>query len=293
MFAIEINNLTKYYGRHRGIVDVSLRVEEGEIFGFIGPNGAGKTTTIRILLGLIFPNSGSAKIFGKDCIKEGHEIRKDVGYIPGEVNYYSDASVGELLDYSASFYDRVDENYLRELCEIFELDLKKKFRELSTGNKKKVAIVQALLHKPRLLICDEPTNGLDPIMQTRLFSIFKELKAKGTTIFFSSHILSEVQRLCDSFAMIKEGRIIKTGKLNQLAQMNYKIVTVQSKQKKEIQKLLNMNDFKEDDSTITFRYSGEITQLLKSLSQIQIENIWIEDPSLEEFFMSLYEEGER
>ncbi|MEJ5229161.1 MAG: ABC transporter ATP-binding protein [Pseudothermotoga sp.] len=293
MPVIEIENLTKYYGRHRGIVDVNLCVDEGEIFGFIGPNGAGKTTTIRILLGLIFPTSGTARIFGKDCVKEGYQIRKDVGYIPGEVSYYSDVSVSELLDYSASFYDHVDKNYAKELCEIFELDLKKKFRELSMGNKKKVAIVQALLHKPRLLICDEPTNGLDPIMQTRLFNIFKELKQKGTTIFFSSHVLSEVQRLCDSFAMIKEGKIVKTGKLDQLGQMNYKIVTVQSKQKEELKELLKIGDFKEDNSTVTFRYTGRTDTLLKNLSQVHVENIWIEDPSLEEFFMSLYEEGER
>ncbi|AJC74466.1 MAG: ABC transporter related [Thermotoga sp. 50_1627] len=293
MSVIETRNLCKYYGKHRGIVDVSFSVEEGEIFGFIGPNGAGKTTTIRILLGLIFPTSGTARIFGKDCTREGHEIRKEIGYVPGEVNYYSSVTVDELLNYSASFYDRVDKKYIKELCEIFELDPKKKFRELSTGNKKKVAIVQALLHKPKLLICDEPTNGLDPIMQNRLFEIIRELKGQGTTIFFSSHILSEVQKLCDEFAMIKEGKVVKTGKIEQLAGFNYKSITLQSRQIDELERTLKIPHRRIDDSTISFKYSGDINELLKKLSEIQIENIWIEDPSLEELFLSFYEEGER
>ncbi|WP_448521196.1 ABC transporter ATP-binding protein [Pseudothermotoga sp.] len=293
MSVIETKNLCKYYGKHRGIVDVSFSVEEGEIFGFIGPNGAGKTTTIRILLGLIFPTSGTARIFGKDCTREGHEIRKEIGYVPGEVNYYSDVTVDELLNYSASFYDRVDKKYIKELCEIFELDPKKKFRELSTGNKKKVAIVQALLHKPKLLICDEPTNGLDPIIQNRLFEILRELKEQGTTIFFSSHILSELQKLCDRFAMIKEGKIVMIGEVSQLADFNYKLVTVQSKQIDELKKALKVPHHRTDGSTISFKYNGNMDELMKKLSQIHIENIWIEDPSLEEIFLSLYEEGER
>ncbi|MGJ8454318.1 ABC transporter ATP-binding protein [Pseudothermotoga sp. U03pept] len=293
MTVIELEKLSKYYGKHRGIIDVSFAVEDGEIFGFIGPNGAGKTTTIRILLGLLFPTSGSAKIFGKDCTKEGDRVREDVGYIPGEVNYYPDVSVDELLRYSASFYTEIDERYIKELCEIFELDMKKKFRELSTGNKKKVAIVQALLHKPKLLICDEPTNGLDPVMQNRFFAILKELKKQGRTIFFSSHVLSEVQRLCDRFAMIKDGRVVKVGKVDQIAQVNYKIITVQSRQTERLKEILKLSEGRINGSVITFRYNKDFNELMNKLSQIQIENIWIEDPSVEEIFLSMYGEEER
>lgn len=290
MSVIKTENLTKYYGKHRGIIDVSFNVDEGEIFGFIGPNGAGKSTTIRIILGLIFPDSGYASVFGRDCITDGHNIRAQIGYVPGEVNYYSDITVEELLSYSATFYKKVDKTYVNELCQRFELDKRKKFRELSTGNKKKVAIVQSLLHKPKLLICDEPTNGLDPIMQNRLFELFEDLRRQGTTIFFSSHILNEVQRLCDRFAMIKDGRITKIESIEKLRRKNYKVVRVQTSQKEKIEKLSNLKNIMVEDSTVKFEYIGEINQLIKELSNIQIDNIWIEDPSIEDFFMSFYKE---
>lgn len=290
MFVIQAENLTKYYGRQRGIIDVSFQVKEAEIFGFIGPNGAGKSTTIRIFLGLIFPDSGFARILGKDCITDGFEIRSQVGYVPGEVNYYLNTTVEELLSYSASFYDCVDPRYMDELCKRFELDRKKRFRELSTGNKKKVAIVQALLHRPKVIICDEPTNGLDPIMQNRLFELFKELKSQGVTVFFSSHILTEVQRLCDRFAMIKDGKIIKIESIESWRKKNYKLVRVQTPQKDKIERITNAVNVTAEDSVIKFEYMGEIDELMKELSRIQIENIWIEDPSIEDLFMSFYKE---
>lgn len=292
MALIEAHGLTKYYGKHRAITNVNFEVNEGEIFGFIGPNGAGKTTTIRILLGLIFPTSGQAKIFGKDCVQDGPEIRKQVGYVPSEVNYYANATVGELLDYSASFYKSVDKTYIKELCARFEIDTKKKFRELSTGNKKKVAIVQALLHKPKLLICDEPTTGLDPIMQNKLLEILKELKVQGVTIFFSSHILNEIQRLCDRFAMIREGRIIKIESIEALRNRNYKMVRLQLKDRNQLKHVVEKfgPNVRTEDSTLVFEFFGNIDQLMKELSNLSLENVWIEDPSLEDFFMTFYSE---
>ena len=208
MNVIEINHLTKYYGKERGIIDVNFNVEENEIFGFIGPNGAGKSTTLRTLLGLIYPTSGSAKLFGKDCIKYGPEIKKEIGYLPAEVFYYDKMKVIELLNYSASFYKKDCSKRIKELAGIMDLNLNKKIDDLSFGNKKKVGIVQGLLHEPKLIILDEPTSGLDPLMQQKFFELLQEENKKGATILFSSHILGEVQRLCNRVAIIKEGKII-------------------------------------------------------------------------------------
>ncbi|MGB9901300.1 MAG: ABC transporter ATP-binding protein [Pseudothermotoga sp.] len=292
MALIETHDLTKYYGRHRAVENFNFEVNEGETFGFIGPNGAGKTTTIRILLGLIFPTSGQAKIFGKDCVRDGPQIRKLVGYVPSEVNYYANATVEELLGYFASFYKSVDKTYMKELCARFEIDTKKKFRELSTGNKKKVAVVQALLHRPKLLICDEPTIGLDPIMQNKLLELLEELKAQGVTIFFSSHILNEVQRLCDRFVMIKEGKIIKIESIEALRNKNYKMVRLQLKDRNQWKRVVEKfgPNVKTKDSAIVFEFFGNIDQLMKELSSLSLENVWIEDPSLEDFFMTFYSE---
>ncbi|HCZ07449.1 MAG: beta-exotoxin transport system ATP-binding protein [Thermotogota bacterium] len=290
MEAITVENLTKYYGKNRGIEGVNLSVPEGEIFGFIGPNGAGKTTTIRLLLGLIFPTSGKASIFGKDCIKYGKEIRKEVGYIPGEVNFYPDATVEDFLKYAASFYENVDEEYTRMLCKELSVETKKKFRELSMGNKKKVAVVQALMHRPKLLILDEPTNGLDPLIQKLLFEFLKEEKERGATVFFSSHILSEVERLCDRVAMIKDGRIFKVEKIDDLRKERYKVVRVRPKNPEVLKEIVS-NTTEEGNGVFRFMYTGSTNELLQKLSRIEIEDLWIDDPSLEEIFMSYYREG--
>ena len=228
MNVIEIKNLTKYYGKSRGINDVSFNVEEGEIFGFIGPNGAGKSTTIRTLLALIYPTSGSATIFGKDCIKYGPEIKMEIGYLPSEVFYYDNMKVIDLLKYSASFYKKDCSKRIKELADIMDLDLKKKIDDLSFGNKKKVGIVQGLLHEPKLIILDEPTSGLDPLMQQKFFELLKEENKKGATILLSSHILGEVQKLCNRVAIIKEGKIIKLEKISTLQENNYKKFKLES-----------------------------------------------------------------
>lgn len=291
MYAIEINNLTKTYGNSRGISDISFKIEEGEIFGFIGPNGAGKSTTIRTLLSLIYPTSGSAKIFGKDCIEFAPEIKKEIGYLPSEVFYYDNMKVMDLLKYSASFYKKDCTKRIKELAEIMDLDLSKKIDDLSLGNKKKVGIVQGLLHEPRLIILDEPTSGLDPLMQQRFFDLLEEENKKGATILFSSHILSEVQRLCDRVAIIKEGRIVTVEKISTLKENNYKRFKVETTEAID-QNYFNIdgvNNIEKNGNTISFIFKGNINNVMKKIAEIDIENLWIEEPDLEEIFMHYYE----
>lgn len=291
MNVIEINNLTKTYGKSRGIIDVSFNVEEGEVFGFIGPNGAGKSTTIRTLLSLIYPTAGSAKIFGADCIKNAPEIAKEIGYLPSEVFYYDKMKVIDVLKYSASFYKKDCSKRIEDLAEIMDLDLKKRVDDLSFGNKKKVGIVQTLLHEPRLIILDEPTSGLDPLMQQKFFDLLEEENKKGATIFMSSHVLSEVQRMCTRVAIIKEGRIIKLETMSNLTENNYK------KFKLEINSGIDKNHFQINGvsnlelkgNIISFLYKGNVNTILKRITEIDLKNVWIEEPSLEEIFMHYYE----
>ncbi|MEG1778580.1 MAG: ABC transporter ATP-binding protein, partial [Oscillospiraceae bacterium] len=197
MKVIETVNLTKSYGKNRGIKYINISVEESEIYGFIGPNGAGKSTTIKTLLNFVHPTSGSATIFGMDIVKDSNKIKENIGYVPSEVRYYDDVRVKDIIKYAKSFYKNISSEDVDNICNELELDMDKKMRELSLGNKKKVAIAQALIQKPKLLILDEPTNGLDPLMQKKLFNILIEEKKKGTTVFLSSHNLVEVQNLCD------------------------------------------------------------------------------------------------
>ncbi len=294
MSVIEIKNLTKYYGKARGILDVSFTVEEGEIFGFIGPNGAGKSTTIRTLLSLIYPTSGSAAIFGKDCIQYGPEIKKDIGYLPSEVFYYDRMKVIDLLNYSASFYKKDCGKRIRELAEIMDLDLKKRIDDLSFGNKKKVGIVQGLLHEPKLIILDEPTSGLDPLMQQKFFDLLEEENKKGATILLSSHILSEVQRLCSRVAIIKEGRIIKLEKISTMKEDNYKKFKIEIKSgvSKDFFNIRGITQLEMKDNTASFLFRGNINLVLKKLAEIDVSNIWIEEMDLEEIFLHYYEKGE-
>lgn len=294
MNVIEIKNLTKMYGKARGIEDVSFNVEEGEIFGFIGPNGAGKSTTIRTLLSLIYPTSGSATIFGKDIITAAPEIKKDIGYLPSEVFYYDNMKVMDLLKYSASFYKKDCTKRIKELADIMELDLTKKIDDLSLGNKKKVGIVQGLLHEPKLIILDEPTSGLDPLMQQKFFDLLEKENKKGATILFSSHILSEVQRLCDRVAIIKDGRIVTVEKISTLKENTYKKFKIESNSiiDKSLFDLDGVNQLEQDGGTISFLFRGNINSIMKKIAAIEIANLWIEEPDLEEIFMHYYEKEE-
>jgi len=291
MNVIEIKNLTKSYGRARGITDVSFNVEQGEIFGFIGPNGAGKSTTIRTLLSLIYPTSGSATIFGKDCIEFGPEIRKEIGYLPSEIFYYDNMKVIDLLKYSASFYKKDCSKRITELAQIMDLDLNKKIDDLSFGNKKKVGIVQGLLHSPKLIILDEPTSGLDPLMQQKFFELLEEENKKGATILLSSHILSEVQRLCTRVAIIKEGKIIKLDKISTLQENNHKKFKIEMKSKidENYFNFIGVTNLEIKGKIINFLFSGNINFIMKKISEIEIANLWIEEPDLEEIFMHYYE----
>jgi len=290
MGIIEVNNLTKYYGKARGIVDVSFTEEEGEIFGFIGPNGAGKSTTIRLLLSLIHPTSGSATVFGKDVTTQGPEIRRDIGYLPSEVYYYEGMKVIDLLKYSASFYDCDCDQRIKDLSATMELDLNRRISDLSYGNKKKVGIVQGLLHSPKLLFLDEPTAGLDPLMQRKFFDLIREENARGVTVFFSSHILGEVQRLCTRVGIIREGRIVEISNIRTLQQNNYKKVGVTADGvSQETFDLPGVTNLHTENGSVHFFFKGDINQVLHKISVLQVSDVTIEEPTLEEIFMHYYE----
>jgi ABC-2 type transport system ATP-binding protein len=294
MNVIEIKNLTKYYGKSRGIIDVSFNVEEGEIFGFIGPNGAGKSTTIRTILALIRPTSGSAAIFGKDCIKHAPEIAMNVGYLPSEVFYYDKMKVIDLLKYSASFYKKDCSKRIKELSEIMDLDLNKRIDDLSYGNKKKVGIVQGLIHEPKLIILDEPTSGLDPLMQQKFFDLINEENKKGATVLLSSHILNEVQRLCSRVAIIKEGRIIKLEKISAMKESNYKQFNLETGSAfgADYFAMDGVSNLKAENGAISFLYKGDVNLILHRIAGAEIMNITIEEPSLEDIFLHYYNKEE-
>ena len=286
---IEIKNLTKNYQKSRGIIDVNLNVEQGEVFGFIGPNGAGKSTTIRTLLGLLHPTSGSATIFGKSCLDDP-KIRMEVGYLPAEVFYYDNMRVIDLLKYSASFYKKDCNSRIQELADRMNLNLKMKIEDLSFGNKKKVGIVQGLLHEPGLIILDEPTSGLDPLMQKTFFELIQEENKKGATIFFSSHILSEVQKMCDRVAFIKEGRILKLERMSTLQENSYKKFSIEANTdlKSDMFGQPGISKLEVRGNSASFIYKGNINLVMKSIAELNLRNISIEEPDLEEIFLHYY-----
>jgi len=289
---IDISDLTKTYGRDRGIDHVSLEVEEGEIFGFIGPNGAGKSTTIRILLNLIFPTGGSARIMDMDVVRDSKKIKFYTGYVPSDANQYSSMDVDEFLSYCLGFYRTVNGSArIAELSELLELDRKRKISDLSMGNRKKVSIIQSLLHNPRLLILDEATMGLDPLMQARFFELLRSENRKGLTIFFSSHTLSEVQLLCKRVAIIKEGMIIRVEDIETLRKRQLKKIHIEfaNRADNEIAGLRGIeNTPVVSGKTMQFMFSGDINDLVIKLRDKIISDLTIEEPSLEEIFMHYY-----
>ena len=289
MDAIQTANLTKYYGKARGIINLNLTVGKGECFGFIGPNGAGKSTTIRTLLGLISPTSGSARIFGKDIVKEKDAILRDTGYLPSEVMFYPGMRVREILKFSADLRGKDCTAEADRLCEQLQLDHQAKAEELSYGNRKKVAIVCALQSKPSLLILDEPTGGLDPLMQHEFFEIIRERNREGATILFSSHILSEVQRNCTRAAVIREGQMIACDSVENLAKTNARRVTVYGTV--DLAGIDGIRNLKTGNGSTGFLYSGEMDVLLRRLSEGHIEDLSIIEPDLEEVFLHFYEKG--
>jgi ABC-2 type transport system ATP-binding protein len=292
---IQTKKLSKYFGKARGIIDIEIEVRRGEIYGFIGPNGAGKSTTIRTLLGLIYPTSGSATIFGKDIGQFGPEIHEKIGYLPSEVFYYDDMKAIDLLRYSGSFYKQdqsVIAKRIQELASLLDLDLSKKIDDLSYGNKKKVGIIQGLLHEPELIILDEPTGGLDPLIQQKFFNLLREENTRGATILFSSHNLGEVQKLCDRVAIIKEGKIIKVETVSSLIEHNYKRLKLETASKMDhsiFSGLKGIHGLAVSGNSASFLYRGKIDALIKHIAKLELTNLLVEEPDLEEIFMHYYQ----
>lgn len=287
MDMIKTTKLTKFYGKARGIVDLDLVVEKGEFFGFIGPNGAGKSTTIRTLLGLITPTSGRAEIFGKDIIKEKESILQDIGYLPSESIFYQGMKVKDILKLSADLRKKDCTPEAEKLCDRLQLDTSRRADDLSFGNRKKVAIVCALQSNPDLLILDEPTGGLDPLMQREFFEILKERNREGTTVFLSSHVLSEIQRNCTRAAIIRDGKIIACDSVEVLSKTSAKRVTVHGAV--DLEHLIGVRDRKDTGDSISFLYSGDMNHLLRTLSSGQVSDLTVTEPDLEEVFLHYYE----
>lgn len=290
MNAIQTEGLTKFYGSSRGILDLDLTVQEGEFYGFIGPNGAGKSTTIRTLLGLIRKTRGSARVLGKDIAKEKEQILAETGYLPSEAVFYPDMRGRDLIRLSADLHRKDCKKTSEELCERLQLDPSRRIGELSFGNRKKLAVICALQHNPRLCILDEPTGGLDPLMQREFFEILKERNRQGMTVFLSSHILSEIQRFCSRAAIIREGRIIASGSVEELARTNAKRISIRGYF--DPSGLPDVRDLQRSDDTVSFLYGGDINLLLARLGKDPILDLTISEPDLEEIFLHYYTKGE-
>ena len=307
MHAIEVKELSKIFKKPireeglRGMIKalfskkheevkavdrVSFTIEEGEIVGYIGANGAGKSTTIRTLLGLISPSGGHASIFGKDIVTQKEAILAEVGYLPSEVSFYHGMTARELIARSARLRTTDCTRESARLCERLSLDTTRKIDELSLGNRKKVGIVCALQHKPRLCILDEPTSGLDPLMQKEFYTILKERNAEGTTVFLSSHVLSEVERYCQHAAVIRDGKLLVTGRVDELSHTGVKRITLRGAP--SLPATHHIRHIKEENGTVSFLYDGTSTQLLALLSSLSPEDFTVSDPDLEEIFWHYY-----
>ena len=289
MDAIKTEQLSKYYGKTRGIEGLNLTVEQGEFFGFIGPNGAGKSTTIRTLLGLIAATGGRAKVLGHMVGKEKEAILREVGYLPAEAIFYPDMRVKEILKLSADLRGKNCTAEAKRLCERLELDPNRRAEELSFGNRKKVGIVCALQSDPQLLILDEPTGGLDPLMQRAFFDILRERNQRGTTVFLSSHVLSEVQRNCSRAAVIRAGRIIACDSVDALARNNARRVSLRGSA--DISDLPGIKDLRVEGENVSFLYTGELDALLGRLAAGTLQDLSLTEPDLEEIFLHYYEKG--
>ena len=288
---IEADKLTKFYGEHRGIVEVDLEVQEGEAFGFLGPNGAGKTTTIRILLDLIRPTSGRARIFGIDTTEDPVAIHRRVGYLPGEFVLYDKLTGGQTIEYFANLRGGVDKLYQADLVARLDVDPSRKFREYSKGNKQKIGLIVALQHRPDLLLLDEPTSGLDPLIQQEFYGVIREAKAEGRTVFLSSHILSEVEKTCDRVAIIRDGRLVRvdrTDALRDLAHHTVELVFTDTVPVAAFSALPGVSDIVAEDHILRMRVFGSITPVVRAASQYDLKDFISREPSLEETFLAEY-----
>jgi ABC-2 type transport system ATP-binding protein len=290
---IQIEQLTKSYGPHRGIVDIDLEVEQGEAFGFLGPNGAGKTTTIRTLLDHLRPTSGRARIFGIDTTVDPVAIHRRLGYLPGEFALYDKLTGGQTLDYFANLRGGVDRLYQQDLIARLDVDPSRRFREYSKGNKQKIGLIIALQHRPDLLLLDEPTSGLDPLVQQTFYAVIREAKAEGRTIFLSSHILSEVERTCDRVAIIRDGRLVKVDSiegLRDLAHHQVELVFAGPAPTAEFVAIPGVSDLVAENHTLRLRVSGSITPIVRAAANHELLDFVSREPSLEETFLAQYGE---
>jgi ABC-2 type transport system ATP-binding protein len=288
---IETEKLTKSYGSHRGIIEVDLAVAQGEIFGFLGPNGAGKTTTIRVLLDLIRPTSGVARVFGIESSADPVAIHRRIGYLPGEFALYDRLTGGQHLEYFANLRGGVDPAYRASLVERFDLDPSRKFKEYSKGNKQKVALVIALQHRPELLLLDEPTAGLDPLVQQTFFGVLREAVAAGATVFLSSHILSEVEKTADRVGIIREGRLVKVGTVDDLRDLAHHQVELRFAGEVPVaafEALPGVSDVVVDDHVLRLRVAGAITPVVQAAAKYELLDFVSREPSLEETFLAQY-----
>jgi len=285
---LEIINLKKYYGTIRGVEDVSLKLKCGEIYGFIGPNGSGKSTTLRTIMSLINKTSGTILINGKELEKNNLEQKKLIGYLPSEICLYDDLTVKEMLDFHESFYEQNISKRRKELVKLLKLDETKRVEDLSLGNSKKLGIVLALMHSPKILILDEPTSGLDPIMQNIFYKLLLEEKKKGTTILYSTHILSEVSKICDRIGLIKEGKIIKEDNVENIVKNNITYLTIESEDIEKIKKDLDLNIISSHDNIVKFVNNLNPNVLLKKIYKYKIKKLLIEEVSIEDLFIEYY-----
>lgn len=285
---LEIINLKKYYGNVRGIEDISIKLKRGEAYGFIGPNGAGKSTTIRALMSLINPTSGMILIDGKKLDKNDLELKKIIGYLPSEIYLYDDLTVKEILDFHESFYEKNINKRRKQLVKLLKLDENKKIEDLSLGNLKKLGIVLALMHEPKILILDEPTSGLDPIMQNVFYEILLEEKKKGTTILYSTHILSEVSKICDRIGIIKEGKIVREDTVENIEKNNMTYLTIESIDIDKIKKDLNLKIVSEHNNSVKFINDLNSNKLINIISKYNINKLLIEEMTIEDLFMEYY-----
>jgi ABC-type multidrug transport system ATPase subunit len=293
--AIDTSGLSKDFGRGRGLFDLNLKVEEGEVLGYLGPNGAGKTTTIRLLMGLIHPSAGSARIFGLDCQRQAVEVKRHLGYVPGELPQFGGLRGSEIVAYMAGLRGGVDDKVVAEICRRFSLDLGQRFREYSRGNKQKLAILLGFMHRPRLLILDEPTGGLDPLNQQEFYDMCRESKSRGTTIFLSSHILSEVEHISDRVGIIRAGHLVRTARLDELHDIRIHQVEVEfagAVPLEAIRRAQGVDHAEAKDHRVRFVVRGSFEPVMRALATGEVVNLVSHEPSLEEVFLTFYREGD-
>ncbi len=294
---IVLDHLTYFYGKHRGVVDLNLTVNEGEIFGFLGPNGAGKTTTIRVLMGLMRPTGGVARVFGQDCWKDSTEVKRLVGFLPGDIRLYENMTGGEFLEFFAAFRDAAGRKRSLELAQLLNVELDRRIKHLSRGNRQKLALAQALMHDAPLLIMDEPSSGLDPLMQTQLLELFNDERGRGKTIFLSSHVLPEVERVADRVAIIRDGRLIAVEDVDHLKETRERLMELSLSAKLSPGTFddlagVRIVEISADGLRFTLGVRGKPGPLLAVLARLPIDDLVFGPPDLESVFLHYYTESE-